>query len=196
MAPTETLWEGFKNLKQLWEGEGKSMPTIIKEKQPRQVKEMSAGTGQAATSLSCQDTVQGQVSTSKLRRQKNNVRMNQAVWQADHRRVTRETRNTNSAISTAGRAPAPLTSRKKLSLPGKRNQKQKNHRSLLPSPLIRHSGKQIGDLELWITDGSWGHCFVMKWLCSEGSLVTDRVSLFVAVTKKLGAKPLASGVQH
>lgn len=48
------------------------------------MKETSAGKGHSATSLSCQNTTQEKVSTSKLKLQKNSVRMNWAVGWAAH----------------------------------------------------------------------------------------------------------------
>lgn len=49
------------------------------------MKEMSAGVGHSATSWFCQKITQEKVSTSKLKLQKNRVRMNCAVGQAGHR---------------------------------------------------------------------------------------------------------------
>lgn len=54
------------------------MSTIFKEKQPR-MKKTSAGIGHSVTSLSGQNITQEKVSASKLRSQKNSMRMNCAV---------------------------------------------------------------------------------------------------------------------
>ena len=49
------------------------------------MKETSAGVGHSATSWFCQNIVQEKVSTSKLKLQKNSVRMSCAGGQAGHR---------------------------------------------------------------------------------------------------------------
>lgn len=110
-------------------------------------------------------------------------------------RVTTETRNTNNAVSTAGSHPAPLTSKRRFAASPcqeKQPRVKKNLQFLLSSPLIHHSGKQIGSLGLWTRGISPRHCFMIKLICSVGCSVTHHVSLFVAVTRKLRAKCVAT----
>lgn len=150
--------------------------------------------GLSATSLSGQNLTREKVSTSKLKSQKNSRKMNRVARTGWAHRGWPQRPGIQIMLSPLQGVP------QRLSLPKgdsqclsarKTSQGGGNLWFLFSSPLIRHSGKQIGNLGLWTTDSSPRHCFVIKLICSVGSLVTNHISLFLAVTRELRAQSVA-----